>query len=283
MSRCNDAGMPEVPYVTLNNGIQMPQLGFGVFQIPENRTEEAVGRALSAGYRSVDTAAAYRNERAVGAAITGSPLSREEVFVTTKLWNGDQGHDNALRAFEVSMERLALDYLDLYLIHWPVPAKNLYSETWRAFEELYSDGRTRAIGVSNFEVAHLQRLFDEHGIVPAVNQIELHPYLPQNELRQFHQEHEIATEAWSPIAQGAVLSDPTITAIAQRLHRTPAQVVLRWHIQIGTVAIPKSVQPSRIVENMEIFDFELSEQDLDAIAGLDRAHRTGPHPDTFGA
>jgi diketogulonate reductase-like aldo/keto reductase len=261
----------------------MPQLGFGVFQIPDGRTEEAVAYALSAGYRSVDTAAAYRNERAVGAAIARSTLSREEVFVTTKLWNGDQGHDNALRAFENSMERLALDYLDLYLIHWPVPAKDLYSETWRAFEELYSDERTRAIGVSNFEIEHLQRLFDEHRIVPAANQIELHPYLLQTELRRFHEKHGIATEAWSPIAQGAVLSDPTITSIAQRLDRTSAQVVLRWHMQIGTIAIPKSVKPWRIVENMEIFDFELSEQDLGAIAGLDRAHRTGPHPDTFGA
>ena len=275
--------MAEIPHLTLNNGVRMAQLGFGVFQIPENRTEEAVAHAFSAGYRSVDTAAAYRNERAVGAAVANSTLSREEIFITTKLWNGDQGYDNALRAFDASMERLALDYLDLYLIHWPVPAKNLYSETWQAFSSLYAAGRTRAIGVSNFEIEHLQRLFDEHGVVPAVNQVELHPYLSQTELRHFHKEHGVATEAWSPIAQGAVLSDPTITSIAGRLGRTPAQIVLRWHIQIGTIAIPKSVRPSRIVENIDIFDFELSEQDLSAIAGLDRAHRTGPHPHIFGS
>jgi len=273
----------EIPNVTLNNGVQMPQLGFGVFQIPENRTEEAVAQAFSAGYRSVDTATAYRNERAVGAAVANTSLNREETFITTKLWNGDHGYDNALRAFDVSMERLGLDYLDLYLIHWPVSAKGLYSETWRAFESLYAAGRTRAIGVSNFNAEHLQRLFDEHEIVPAVNQIELHPYLPQTELRQFHDLHGIATEAWSPIAQGAVLTDPIIASIAGRLGRTPAQVVLRWHIQIGSIAIPKSVKPSRIVENIEIFDFELSEEDLNAIAGLDRARHTGPHPDTFGS
>jgi len=273
----------EIPNVTLNNGVQMPQLGFGVFQIPENRTEEAVAQAFSAGYRSVDTATAYRNERTVGAAVANTSLNREEIFITTKLWNGDHGYDNALRAFDVSMERLGLDYLDLYLIHWPVPAKGLYSKTWRAFESLYAAGRTRAIGVSNFNAEHLQRLFDEHEIVPAVNQIELHPYLPQTELRQFHDLHGIATEAWSPIAQGAVLTEPIIASIARRLGRTPAQVVLRWHIQIGSIAIPKSVKPSRIVENIEIFDFELAEEDLGAIAGLDRARRTGPHPDTFGS
>ena len=274
--------MAGIPNVTLNNGVQMPQLGFGVFQIHQNRTEEAVAYAFAAGYRSVDTAAAYRNERAVGAAVANSPLSREEVFITTKLWNADQGHDNALRAFDASMNRLAVDYLDLYLIHWPAPAKDLYSETWRALEKLYAEGRTRAIGVSNFQIEHLERLFDEHEIVPAVNQVELHPYLPQTELRHFHEEYGIATEAWSPIAQGAVLSDPTIESIAKRLGRTPAQIVLRWHIQIGTIVIPKSVTPSRIVENMDIFDFQLSTQDLGAITGLDRAHRTGPHPDTFG-
>ena len=274
--------MASPPDVTLNNGVPMPQLGFGVFQIPDNGTEAAVAHALTAGYRSIDTAAAYRNERAVGAAVAKSPLSREEIFITTKLWNGDQGHDNALRAFDASMERLGIEHLDLYLIHWPVPAKDLYSETWRAFESLYAEGRIRAIGVSNFQVEHLQRLFDEHEIVPAVNQIELHPYLPQTELRQFHEEHGIATEAWSPIAQGAVLTDPKIEAVAERLGKTPAQVVLRWHMQIGSIAIPKSVSPARIVENIDIFDFELSEEDLAAIDGLDRVHRTGPHPDTFG-
>ena len=272
-----------IPNVTLNNGVEMPQLGFGVFQIPERRTMEAVARAFAAGYRSIDTAAAYRNERGVGSAIDNSTLSRDEIFIITKFGNADQGYDTTLRAFEVSMELLGLDYLDLYLIHWPVPAKDLYSDSWRAFESLYAEGRTRAIGVSNFQVENLQRLFDEHGIVPAVNQVELHPYLPQTELRQFHEEHGIATEAWSPIAQGAVLSDPTIGSIAGQLGKTPAQVVLRWHIQIGTIAIPKSVDPARIAENIGIFDFELSDEDLAAIDGLDRVHRTGPDPDTFGS
>lgn len=275
--------MAGIPNVTLNNGVQMPQLGFGVFQIHENRTEEAVAHAFAAGYRSVDTAAAYRNERAVGAAVAASALRRDEIFITTKLWNGDQGYDTTLRAFDVSMGLLGLDYLDLYLIHWPVPAKDLYSETWRAFETLYADGRIRAIGVSNFQIEHLQRLFDEYEIVPTVNQVELHPYLPQTELRHFHQQNGIATEAWSPIAQGAVLSDPTITTIAGKLGRTPAQVVLRWHIQIGNIAIPKSVDPARIVENIDLFDFELSAEDMTSIDELGRAHRTGPHPDTFGA
>lgn len=271
------------PNVTLNNGIEMPQLGFGVFQIPEKQTKQAVTRALAAGYRSIDTAAAYRNERGVGSAVADSDLDRGELFITTKLWNGDQGYDSALRAFDASMELLGMDYLDLYLIHWPVPTKDLYSETWRAFESLYNEGRTRAVGVSNFQVEHLQRLVDEHGIVPAVNQIELHPYLPQKELRQFHQENGIATEAWSPIAQGAVLSDASIGAIADRLAKTPAQVVLRWHLQIGTIAIPKSVDPERILENIGIFDFELTDADMAAIDELGRHQRTGPHPDTFGS
>lgn len=272
-----------IPNVMLNNGVEMPQLGFGVFQIPERSTKEAVARALDAGYRSIDTAAAYRNERGVGSAVDESPLPRDEIFITTKLANGDQGYDTTLRAFDASIELLGLDYLDLYLIHWPIPTKDQYSDTWRAFESLYAEKRIRAIGVSNFQVEHLQRLFDEHEIVPAVNQIELHPYLPQTELRQFHQQHGIATEAWSPIAQGAVLGDPTIGTIADRIGKTVAQVVLRWHIQIGSIAIPKSVNPARIVENIDIFDFELSDQDMETIDDLGRSERTGPHPDTFGS
>jgi len=242
-------------------------------------------------YRDVDL---FGGDRALQEAVAANGAGGEAVALSAfgRHWGSAGMFEQArlanenppkLRAFDASMERLALDYLDLYLIHWPVPAKNLYSETWQAFSSLYAAGRTRAIGVSNFEIEHLQRLFDEHGVVPAVNQVELHPYLSQTELRHFHKEHGVATEAWSPIAQGAVLSDPTITSIAGRLGRTPAQIVLRWHIQIGTIAIPKSVRPSRIVENIDIFDFELSEQDLSAIAGLDRAHRTGPHPDIFGS
>jgi diketogulonate reductase-like aldo/keto reductase len=252
-----------------------------VFQIPESETFDAVTNALDAGYRSIDTAAAYRNERAVGRAIADSPLDREDIFVTTKLWNSDQGYDSTLSAFEASMGRLGLDVLDLYLIHWPVPSKDLYSDTWRAFELLYAEGRVRTIGVSNFQVDHLKRLFDEHGVVPAVNQIELHPYLQQDELREFHAGNRILTEAWSPIAQGAVLDDPVITGIAEEAGRTPAQVVLRWQVQLGNVVIPKSVTPARIVENTQLFDFELSEAQLGAIAGLERDFRTGPHPDRF--
>jgi diketogulonate reductase-like aldo/keto reductase len=274
--------MSDIPQLTMNNGLEIPQLGFGVFQIPESETFDAVTNALDAGYRSIDTAAAYRNERAVGRAIADSELDRDEIFVTTKLWNGEQGYDSTLSAFEASMGRLDLEALDLYLIHWPVPSKNLYSETWRAFELLYAEGRVRTIGVSNFQVDHLERLFDEHGVVPAINQIELHPYLRQDELREFHAENGILTEAWSPIAQGAVLEDPVIMAIADELGKTPAQVVLRWHVQLGNVVIPKSVTPSRIVENTKLFDFELSEAHMEAIAGLERDFRTGPDPDRFG-
>ena len=274
--------MGSIPNLTLNNGLEIPQLGFGVFQIPESETFEAVTRAFDAGYRSIDTAAAYRNERPVGEAVAASSLDRDELYITTKLWNGEQGYDSTLRAFDASMSRLGLDYLDLYLIHWPVPAKDLYSETWRAFELLYAEGRIHAIGVSNFQVDHLQRLFAEHGVVPAVNQIELHPYLQQAELRNFHAEHGILTEAWSPIAQGAVLDDPVITAIAGEMGKSPAQLVLRWHLQLGNVVIPKSVTPSRIVENTELFDIELSDDHMKAIAGLERDFRTGPHPDRFG-
>lgn len=274
--------MGSIPNLTLNNGLEMPQLGFGVFQIPEPETFDAVTRALDAGYRSIDTAAAYRNERAVGKAIAASSLDRDELFVTTKLWNSQQGYDSTLRAFDASMGRLGLDSLDLYLIHWPVPARDLYSDTWRAFELLYAEGRIQAIGVSNFQVDHLKRLFADHGVVPAVNQIELHPYLQQAELRDFHAEQGIVTEAWSPIAQGAVLDDPVITGIAGELGKSPAQVVLRWHLQLANVVIPKSVTPARIVENTELFDFELSDDQMVAIAGLERDFRTGPHPDRFG-
>ncbi|MBM7440300.1 aldo/keto reductase [Streptomyces sp. HB132] len=273
--------MSTVPTVTLNNGVTIPQLGFGVFQVPDDETTAAVTGALEAGYRSIDTAAVYGNEAGVGRALAESGIPREELFVTTKLWNADQGHDAALAAFDASLDLLGLDHVDLYLIHWPTPARDLYADTWQALEKLLADGRIRAAGVSNFQPAHLRRLREESPLVPAVNQIELHPGLQQSELRAVHAEHGIATEAWSPLAQGALLDDGTILSVAARHGRTPAQVVLRWHLQLGNVVIPKSVTPARIRQNIDVFDFELSAADMDAIAGLDRGMRTGPDPDTL--
>ncbi|WP_100838036.1 aldo/keto reductase [Kitasatospora fiedleri] len=270
-----------VPHVTLNNGVEMPQLGFGVFQVPDEETTAAVAAALEAGYRSIDTAAVYGNEHGVGKALAASGLPREELFVTTKLWNADQGHDETLRAFDASLDRLGLEYVDLYLIHWPTPARDRYTDSWRAIGELAAAGRIRAAGVSNFQPAHLTRLIEAGGPVPAVNQVELHPGLQQAELRAFHAAHGIATEAWSPLAQGAVLDDPAITAIAGRTGKSPAQVVLRWHLQLGNLVIPKSVTPARIRQNLDVFDFALTEDDLAAIAATDRGLRTGPDPDTF--
>ena len=270
-----------IPTVTLNNGVEIPQLGFGVFQIPEDETTAAVSAALETGYRHIDTAAAYGNEAGVGRALADSGLSRDELFITTKVWNSDQGYDATLRAFDTSLAALGLDRLDLYLIHWPTPARDLYADTWRALERLVEEGRLRAAGVSNFQPAHLQRLLDGSSLVPTINQIELHPGLQQSELRAFHAEHGIATEAWSPLAQGAVLDDEAITSIAGRTGESPAQVVLRWHLQLGNVVIPKSVTPSRIRENFEVFDFELTDEDMSTIAGADRDLRTGPHPDEF--
>ncbi|MFJ5884987.1 aldo/keto reductase [Kitasatospora cineracea] len=270
-----------VPTVTLNNGIEMPQLGFGVFQVPDEETTAAVATALEAGYRSIDTAAAYGNERGVGRALAASGLPREELFVTTKLWNADQGHDETLRAFDASLDRLGLDHVDLYLIHWPAPARDRYPDSWRAIGKLAAEGRIRAAGVSNFRPAHLTRLIEDGGPVPAVNQVELHPALQQAELRAFHAAHGIATEAWSPLAQGAVLDDPAITAIAARTGKSPAQVVLRWHLQLGNLVIPKSVTPARIRQNLDVLDFALTADDLAAIATTDRGLRTGPDPDAF--
>jgi diketogulonate reductase-like aldo/keto reductase len=272
---------PAVPTVTLNNGVEIPQLGFGVFQVPDNETTAAVSSALEAGYRSIDTAAIYGNETGVGRALAESGLPREELFVTTKLWNSDQGYDAALRAFDASLARLGLDHVDLYLIHWPTPARDLYLDTWRALERLAEEGRIRAAGVSNFQPAHLQRLIDESSLVPAVNQIELHPGLQQAELRAFHAKHGIATEAWSPLAQGAVLSDPAITEIAARTGKSPAQVVLRWHLQLGNIVIPKSVTPARIRQNLDVFDFELTDDEMAAVSETDRGLRIGPNPDEF--
>ncbi|MYW02868.1 aldo/keto reductase [Streptomyces sp. SID3343] len=274
--------MSDVPEVILNNDVRIPQLGFGVWQVPNEGAAAAVTSALESGYRLVDTAGAYGNEEGVGAAIAASGIARDELFVTTKLWNREQGHDRALRAFDASLERLGLDHVDLYLIHWPVPKADKYVETWRALGKLYAEGRVRAIGVSNFRPAHLTRLIEETGLVPALNQIELHPHLPQLASRAFHAEHAIVTEAWSPLAQGGeLLRDATVVTIADRLERTPAQVVLRWHIQLGNVVIPKSVTPARIAQNIEVFDFVLDEDDLAALATLETGERTGPDPDTF--
>jgi 2,5-diketo-D-gluconate reductase A len=269
-----------VPTVELNNGVRIPQFGFGVFQIPPEETAGTVRTALDAGYRHLDTAQMYQNEEGVGAGIRESGLAREDVFVTTKLANDAQGHDNAITALEGSLKRLGLEYVDLYLIHWPLPGKDKYVKTWQGFEELLRAGKARAIGVSNFQPAHLDRLAEETGTVPAVNQIELHPALQQTELRAYHQSHGIATEAWSPLAQAEVLEDPVLGELAEKHGRTAAQVVLRWHIQLGLVAIPKSGNPERIAQNIEIFDFELGDDDLAALAELDRDNRLGGDPDT---
>ncbi|MER7917008.1 MULTISPECIES: aldo/keto reductase [unclassified Streptomyces] len=272
----------KVPPIILNNGVEMPQVGFGVWQVPDDEAAQAVGTALEAGYRSIDTAAAYGNEEGTGRAIAASGLPREEIFVTTKLWNSDQGYDATLRAFDTSLGKLGLDHLDLYLIHWPLPARDTYVDTYKALEKLYADGRVRAIGVSNFLPEHLRRLAEETSVVPAVNQIELHPHLQQHAAREYHAEHGIRTEAWSPLGQGkGLLEVPAIVAIAQKHNRTPAQVVLRWHVQQGTIVIPKSVTPSRIKENIEVFDFSLDAEDLAAIGALNEDRRIGPDPATF--
>ncbi len=272
----------KVPSINLNTGASLPQLGFGVWQVENDEATAAVSTALKAGYRSVDTAAAYENEEGTGKAVAESGIPREELFITTKVWNTDQGYDAALRAFDSSLSKLGLDYVDLYLIHWPAPARDAYVDTYKALEKIHAEGRAKAIGVSNFHPAQLERLFAETSVVPALNQIELHPHLQQGALRAFHAEHAIATEAWSPLGSGkGLLDDPKIGAIAAKHGKSPAQVVLRWHLQLGNVVIPKSVTPSRIRENIDVFDFELDADDLATLAGLDAGRRTGPDPDTF--
>ncbi len=273
----------QVPVLTLHDGVEVPQLGFGVFQIPAEETQEAVEEALGVGYRHVDTAAAYGNEAGVGAAIAATGVRREDVFVTTKLWNSEQGYDSTLAAFEKSLERLGTGHVDLYLIHWPHPDAGLFLETWRAFERIKEEGGARSIGVSNFRVEDLERLEAEAEQRPTVNQIELHPRFQQAELRAWHADHEIATEAWSPLAQGDLLEDGTIETVAAHHDRTSAQVILRWHLQVGNVVIPKSATPERIRENFELFDFELSEDDMAALERLNSGERTGPDPGTFSA
>jgi 2,5-diketo-D-gluconate reductase A len=273
------------PVIELNNGDSIPQLGFGVFQIDPEDTARAVAEALKVGYRHIDTAEMYGNESGVGEGIRAAGLDRSEVYVTSKLNNSFHRPDDARRAFERTLGELGFDYVDLFLIHWPLPTRydGDFVSTWRTLEEFHGDGGSRSIGVSNFQVAHLARLAEETDTVPAVNQIELHPYFQNEEVRAYGEAHGIATEAWSPIAQGAVLDDPVITGIADRLGRSPAQVVLRWHIQRGSIVIPKSVTPERIRENFELFDFELEPGDMAQIDGLDEgeAGRTGPNPDRF--
>jgi 2,5-diketo-D-gluconate reductase A len=270
-----------VPAMTLRDGVEIPQLGFGVFQVRPEDTQEVVEEALEVGYRHIDTAAAYRNERGVGAAIAASAIPREEVFVTTKLWNSNQGYETTLGAFQKSLNRLGLDYVDLYLIHWPMPTEGRALDTWRAFERVHDEGRSRTIGVSNFRIEDLEQLQQQAFIQPTVNQVELHPHFPQVGLREWHAEHGIATESWSPLAQGDLLANETIAGVAARHNRTSAQVILRWHLQLGNVVIPKSATPARIRENFALFDFELSEEDMKEIAALDVGKRIGPDPSTF--
>ncbi|WP_373466029.1 aldo/keto reductase [Streptomyces sp. V3I8] len=259
----------------------MPQLGFGVWQVPDDEAERAVATALEAGYRSIDTAAIYGNEAGTGKGLASSGVAREDLFVTTKLWNAEQGYDSTLRAFDESLDKLGLDYVDLYLIHWPVPAKDKYIDTYKAFEKIYADGRAKSIGVSNFHPEYLDRLIDATSVVPAVNQIELHPHLQQAAVRAYHAEKGIATEAWSPLGQGkGLLEVPALVAIARKHGRTPAQIVLRWHLQLGNVVIPKSVTPSRIKENIDVFGFTLDDEDIAAISALNEDRRLGSDPAT---
>jgi 2,5-diketo-D-gluconate reductase A len=270
-----------VPTIALNNGVDIPQLGFGVFQIPPADTVKATTTALEVGYRHIDTAQMYGNEKEVGQAVRDSGLDRGEVFVTSKLNNNRLERDGILRSFDQTLADTGLDQLDLFLIHWPLPGVSDFVARWKVMEEIYADGRVRAIGVSNFQPHHLSALFEATEVRPAVNQIEVHPYLVQDDLRAFDAEHEIVTEAWAPIAQGGVLDDPVIKEIAGQVGKTPAQVTLRWHIQRGDVVFPKSVTRSRVEENFAIFDFELDESTMAAISGLDRNGRTGPNPDEF--
>jgi diketogulonate reductase-like aldo/keto reductase len=269
-------------YTTLHNGVKMPWLGLGVFQVKEGEeVVHSVKSALEAGYRSIDTAAIYRNEDGVGKAISESTIPREELFITTKVWNSEQGYEETLAAFDKSMEKLGLEYLDLYLIHWPVPSIGKYKETWKALEKLYKDGRVRAIGVSNFKVHHLQDLMNASEINPMVNQVEFHPRLTQKELHDFCKTNLIQLEAWSPLMQGGLLDDPTLVEIATKYNKSTAQVILRWDLQNEVVTIPKSVKEHRIIENAAIFDFELTSEEIDRINNLNQDQRIGPDPDEF--
>ncbi|MGB3762830.1 MAG: aldo/keto reductase [Ornithinimicrobium sp.] len=272
--------MTTATHIELNNGVLIPQVGYGVFQIPDDETQAAVEKALEVGYRHIDTAAAYQNEAGVGAAIKASGVPREDIFVTTKLRNGDQGHDSALKAFDRSRSELGLDVVDLYLIHWPVPSNDLYLETWRAFEKLYADGAVRAIGISNFLPDHVARLIEHAEVVPAVNQIELHPSYQQPSTQQASRKAGIAVEAYAPIGQAKDLDHEAVTQAAEALDVTPGQVVLRWHLQNGTIVIPKSVTPHRIESNFDVFSFELDDDQMTSITSLDTDERMFPDPQT---
>jgi 2,5-diketo-D-gluconate reductase A len=273
--------MTGVPNITLNNGVTIPQLGFGVFQIEPENTKDATLAALEVGYRHIDTAEMYGNEEQVGEAVRESGVDRDDVFVTSKLSNGYHAYDDALTAFDQTLKDLGFDYLDLFLIHWPLPKVGDFVETWKAMEEIQRSGRVKAIGVSNFQRHHLQRLFDETETVPAVNQIEVHPYLVQDDLRAFGAEHGVPTEAWSPIARGRVLDDPALVRISEAHGKTSAQVTLRWHLQRGDIVFPKSVTRSRVEQNFDVFDFELTDDEVGEITALNRDERVGPDPDTF--
>jgi 2,5-diketo-D-gluconate reductase A len=269
----------DVPRIALNDGTTIPQLGLGVYKVADDEAEQVVRIALDEGYRHVDTATLYGNEAGVGRAIRASGLDRDDVYLTTKVWNTAHGYDETLRAFDESLDRLGTDHVDLYLIHWPAPARDRYVETYRALETIRAEGRARSIGVSNFSIAHLERLLGETGAVPVVDQVEAHPWLPQRELRAFGDAHGIVTEAWSPLARGRILDDSVLLGIAERHGVSTAQVVIRWHLQQGMVVIPKSATASRIRSNLDVFGFELDDADLAAIAGLESGRRTGSHPD----
>jgi 2,5-diketo-D-gluconate reductase A len=278
-----ETGVAQSPTIQLNDGKTIPQLGFGVWQVPNDQAASIVKTAIEAGYRSIDTAAAYNNEEGVGAGLKQAGIARDQIYVTTKLWNSEHGYSETLKAFDASMKRLGLEQLDLYLIHWPVPQRDAYVETWRAFIKLQEEGRIRSIGVSNFTISNLERIIDETGVKPVLNQIELHPRFQQKALRDFHAEHGIATEAWSPLGRGALLDDPTLAELARQYGKSPAQIVLRWHLDSGNVVIPKSATPARIRENFSVFDFKLAPDDMAKIARLDdKAGRIGPDPETFG-
>lgn len=271
-----------VPAVKLNDGNHIPQLGYGVWQVGNDEAITAVSEALKVGYRHIDTAAIYGNEEGTGKAINESGIARSDIYLTTKLWNKEQGYESTLKAFDASLKKLDTDYVDLYLIHWPLPSKDLFMDTWRAFIKIKEEGRAKSIGVSNFQTADLERILKESDVVPVINQIELHPQFQQDELRLFHSKHDIATEAWSPLGQGTILENPTLKTIAEKHGKSVAQVILRWHIETGNIVIPKSVTPARIKENFEVFDFSLNGTDHDAITKLDKTDgRIGPNPATF--
>ena len=276
-------GVTSQTFLQLNDGRPMPQVGLGVWQSPADTTADTVATALAAGYLAIDTASAYRNEPGVGEGVKRSGAARDKLFITTKLWNENQGHDAALAAFDKSLQRLGMDYVDLYLIHWPAPAQDLYLDSWKALVRLREEGRARSVGVSNFAIPHLERIIGETGVTPAANQIELHPRFQQEALRAFHAANGIVTTSWSPLGQGKLLEDPVIAGIAAKHGKTPAQVIIRWHIDLGLTVIPKSVTPARIVSNLDVFGFGLDDADLAAITALDAADgRIGPDPAKFG-